>query len=93
MKMKEVDEEVKDTIRAIQLRSYVNPHKVFNAGNMEKVPKYFQIGTVVAGPTDFKDQRLTKKQRKQDLAEELLEMDEQLGHSKKKFKEIQAEKE
>ena len=91
--MKELDEEAKDTLRAVQLRSYLTPHKYFNPHTTAKAPKYFQVGTVIAGPTDFKDRRLTKRERKQNLAEELLADDEEIGYTKEKYKEVQAERE
>eukprot|EP00826_Nyctotherus_ovalis_P003972 TRINITY_DN10824_c0_g1_i5.p2 TRINITY_DN10824_c0_g1~~TRINITY_DN10824_c0_g1_i5.p2 ORF type:complete len:128 (-),score=50.89 TRINITY_DN10824_c0_g1_i5:141-524(-) len=93
MPMKELDEEMKDVVRAVQLRSYITPHKYFNPHTTAKLPKYFQVGTVVAGPTDFRDKRLTKRERKQNLAEELLADDEALGYTKEKYKEVQTERE
>ena len=84
---------MKDAVRAIQLRSFVNPKKFFKKNELTKFPKFFQVGTVVSGPTDGKDMRLTKTERKQNVVDELLEEDEALAYSKGKFKAIQAEKE
>ena len=93
MPIQELSEEAKDAVRAIQLRSFVNPKKFFKKNELTKFPKFFQVGTVVAGPTDFKDRKLTRKERKQGVADELLADDERIAYSKGKFKEIQAERE
>ena len=93
MPAQELSEEMKDAIKAIQLRSFVNPKKFFKKNELTKFPKFFQVGTVIEGSTDFKDKRLTKRERKNHVIDELLEEDENLQYSKGKFKEIQAERE
>ncbi len=93
MPVRELDEETKAEIRAIQLRSFVNPKKFFKKNELTKFPKYFQVGTVVEGPTDAQDRRLKRRERKQNVAEELLAEDERIQYSRGKFKEIQAERE
>ena len=50
------------------------------------------IGTVIEGPAEYKSARLTNKERKQTIVEEIL-ADKSIGaYSKKKFGEIQAQK-
>lgn len=55
------------------------------------LPKYFQVGTVVESSADFFSSRLTKKERKATLADELLS-DPTLGqYRKRKVREIESQ--
>lgn len=57
----------------------------------KKLPKYFEIGTVV--PDRFnRRENLKKGQKKNRLLDEFKEADGNIGSTKKKFKEIQLSK-
>ena len=60
--------------------------KFFKRPDLKKLPKYFQIGTVVEDRTDPEDKRLTKKQKTGSIAEQFLKED--TGFSKKKYEGI-----
>jgi hypothetical protein len=47
------------------------------------------IGTVVEGPTEYLSARMTKKERKQTLVDEILADKKITGYSKKKYLQIQ----
>ncbi|MCL7028670.1 hypothetical protein MKW94_000384 [Papaver nudicaule] len=66
--------EIKNDIQIIKLRNVIDPKRHYKKGdsNLKELPKYFQMGTVIESPTDFYSGRLTKKERKQSIAEELL---------------------
>jgi len=82
--------ELKADLAALQMRHIDSPKKFSKSGNKKLVtPKYFQIGTVVSGPTDFYSGRLTNKERKSSLAEEILGNQEVQKYAKRKFMEIQ----
>ena len=102
MPAQELNDEMRQAIQAIQLRGYVNPKKFFKKNELTKMPKFFQvrilfnlsqIGTVIEGSTDFKDKRLSKKERKPQIIDEIIAEDERLNYTKKKYNEIQAERE
>lgn len=57
-----------------------------------RLPKYFQMGTIVEGMGEYFSARMTKKERKQTLTEELL-ADIQLSQQRKRrFEALQAER-
>lgn len=45
--------QVKQDLRMLALRGVFDPKRFYRAPDATKFPKYFQMGTVVAGPTDF----------------------------------------
>lgn len=56
------------------------------------VPEFSSVGTIVEGPTDFFNARLTKKERKRTLLEEVLETEDITRKFKNKYGEIQSVK-
>ena len=55
------------------------------------VPEYSQVGTIVAGATDGVSGRLTRKERKRTIVEEILAGDN-VGKLKSKYLDIQEQK-
>lgn len=55
------------------------------------VPTYSQVGTIIAGATDGSNQRLTRKERKRTIVEEVLSSSNTAKY-KSKFHEIQEKK-
>lgn len=92
MKKQESDPDLENDLKILQLRKFLNP-KVFvkNAEN-KSLPKYFQIGTIVEGGDDFVSSRLTKKEKKNKLIDMFLKDDSDMKFSRRKFLEIQKEK-
>jgi hypothetical protein len=54
--------------------------------------KILHTGTVIEGPAEYKSARLTNKERKQSIVEEILADKKIKDYSKRKFMEIQSEK-
>ncbi|MCL7038880.1 hypothetical protein MKW94_012925 [Papaver nudicaule] len=83
--------EINNDLQIIKLRNVIDPKRHYKKGdsNSKELPKYFQMGTMVESPTDFYSGRLTNKERKQSIAEELLH-DAALGkYRKRKVREIE----
>ena len=60
--------------------------------NPDKLGSVVHVGTVIEGPSEYKSARLTNRERRQTIVEEIL-ADKTVGqYSKKKFGEIQAAK-
>lgn len=59
-------------------------------GKKSFVPEYSQVGTIIAGATDGANNRLTRKEQKRTIVEEVLSAD--TGKYKNKFHEIQKKK-
>ncbi|KAF8729568.1 hypothetical protein HU200_017510 [Digitaria exilis] len=82
--------ELKKDLEILQLRHVMDPKRHFKrAGKSKALPKYFQIGTIVESPSEFYSGRLTKKERKTTLADELLSDESLKRYRKRKVREIQ----
>ncbi|XP_056115576.1 deoxynucleotidyltransferase terminal-interacting protein 2 isoform X2 [Rhinichthys klamathensis goyatoka] len=92
MKAPELTEELKNDLKAQQMRSAMDPKRFYKKNDREGFPKYFQVGTVVDSPVDFYNSRIPKKQRKRTIVEELLADAEFRSYNKRKYQEIMTEK-
>ncbi len=45
--------QIKQDLRLLALRGAFDPKRFYRNPDATKFPKYFQMGTVVEGPTDF----------------------------------------
>ncbi|XP_051524158.1 uncharacterized protein LOC127423697 [Myxocyprinus asiaticus] len=93
MKAPELTEELKNDLKALKMRSAMDPKRFYKKNDRDGFPKYFQVGTVVDSPVDFYNSRIPKKQRKRTIVEELLADAEFRSYNKKKYQEIMTEKE
>ncbi|XP_038876081.1 rRNA-processing protein fcf2 [Benincasa hispida] len=83
--------EVEKDLRLLKLRSVIDPKRHYKKGDSKSktLPKYFQVGTVVESSLDFFSGRLTKKERKATLADELLSDQALTQYRKRKVQEIE----
>ena len=84
----ELTEELKADLKALKLRNYIYPNRFYKTSDSKKLPKFFQIGTIVTDKNDMRTERLTKKEAKGSLAEQFLKDDEARGFSKKKYEQV-----
>ncbi|CAH2322212.1 Hypothetical predicted protein [Pelobates cultripes] len=92
MKAPELTDELKNDLKALKMRSAMDPKRFYKKNDRDGFPKYFQVGTVVDNSIDFYHSRIPKKERKRTIVEELLADSEFRRYNKKKFTEIMAEK-
>lgn len=88
----EMTPELKQDLKAIQLRSVIDPSRFYKKLDRKKLPKYFQIGTIQDNIIDGKNNRLKKSEVKDRVLEEFLEQDKKVNFSKRKFDELQNQK-
>ncbi|KAL9400973.1 hypothetical protein Peur_004822 [Populus x canadensis] len=83
--------ELKRDLQLLKLRSAIDPKRHYKRGDPKSkdLPKYFQVGTVVESATDFYSGRLTKKERKATIADELLYDQTFRAYRKRKVREIE----
>ncbi|KAJ8506687.1 hypothetical protein OPV22_007573 [Ensete ventricosum] len=82
--------EIKKDLEILKLRHVIDPKRHFKKGDSSKaLPKYFQARTVIEPASEFFSGRLTKKERKTTLADELLHDDALKAYRKRKIHEIQ----
>lgn len=84
--------ELKKDLQLLKLRNVIDPKRHYKAEDSKGLPKYFQVGTVIGGPADFYSGRLTKKERKSTLADELLSDSTLSAYRKRKYLDIQDKK-
>ncbi|RDX87358.1 fcf2, partial [Mucuna pruriens] len=93
--------ELQKDLKLLKLRAALDPKRHYKKGDSKSktLPKYFQanhlefeynqVGTVVDSPFDFFSGRLTKKERKATLADELLSDQNLAAYRKRKVQEIE----
>ncbi|KAK1165379.1 deoxynucleotidyltransferase terminal-interacting protein 2 [Acipenser oxyrinchus oxyrinchus] len=92
MKAPEMTTELKNDLKALKMRSAMDPKRFYKKNDREGFPKYLQVGTVVDSPVDFYHARIPKKQRKRTIVEELMADCDFRSYNKKKYKQIMTEK-
>ncbi|CAO2165836.1 unnamed protein product [Urochloa humidicola] len=82
--------ELKKDLEILQLRHVMDPKRHFKrSGKSKALPKYFQVGTVVEPASEFYSGRLTKRERKTTLVDELLSDQSLKSYRLRKVREIQ----
>ena len=90
MRPSAMTEELKTDLAVIRNRTYLDPKRFYKSS--DKNHKIIQMGTVVEGASEFYSSRLTKKQRRLNLTEELMADPSSSKYTKKMFKKMADEK-
>jgi len=90
MKPSAMTEDLKTDLAVIRNRTYLDPKRFYKSA--DKNHKIVQMGTVIEGASEFYSSRLTKKQRRSNLTEELMADPSASEYTKKKFKKMAEEK-
>ncbi|KAG5355020.1 rRNA-processing protein [Yarrowia sp. B02] len=88
MKAPDMTPELKMDVELLKMRNVLDPKRFYKKSDSKKDPKFFEMGTIVEGNTEFFSARLTKKERKQTFAQELLGDDDSQKYFKRKYAEI-----
>ncbi|KHC51517.1 hypothetical protein MEW_03169 [Candida albicans P60002] len=91
MKQPEMTPEIKRDLQIIKQRSALDPKRHYKKDKWE-IPKFFQMGTIIEGNTEFYSSRLKRKERGKNMVEELLHDDTTKKYFKRKYHEIQQTK-
>lgn len=80
-------------LKLLRMRNVLNPKQFFKKDTRTNlVPTFSQVGTLIEGATEFHSNRLTRKERKRTLAEEVLASSDAVAKFKTKYNEIQTKK-
>ncbi|KAJ1735207.1 rrna-processing protein fcf2 [Coemansia biformis] len=91
MKAPTMTPELRNDLRVLQLRNVLDPKRFYKKSTTQKVlPKYFESGTIIEGPTEFYSSRLSKKERRVNLVDEVLADKKSRDYLKRKIGEIHA---
>ncbi|TLD39264.1 putative rrna-processing protein fcf2 protein [Venturia nashicola] len=84
--------ELKRDLQLLNMRSVIDPHRMYKKQGKFKIPEYSQVGVIVEGPTEFYSARLQKRDRKKTFVDSALAGEAQTGRFKKKYDEVQMSK-
>ncbi|KAI1212313.1 Fcf2-domain-containing protein [Annulohypoxylon truncatum] len=85
--------ELKKDLQLLRMRDVLDTKRFYRKDSSRSlVPEFSAVGTIVEGPTDFFNARLTKKERKRTLLEEVLETEDVTRKFKSKYGQIQETK-
>ncbi|KAL1925737.1 uncharacterized protein VTP21DRAFT_620 [Calcarisporiella thermophila] len=84
--------ELKRDLQVLKLRNVIDPKRHYKKEDTKTIPKYFQVGTIVEGPTEFYSSRMTRKERKRTIVDEVMGDGEMRKYYKRKFLEVQETK-
>jgi hypothetical protein len=90
MKPAVMTEELKTDLAVIRNRSYLDPKRFYKSA--DKNHSIVQVGTVIEGPSEYFSSRLTKKQRRSNITEEIMADPDNSNYAKNKFKQMSREK-
>lgn len=80
----EMTPELQRDLQVLKMRHVIDPKRHYRKMGKKEEFKYFQMGTVVEGATEFFSSRLTRKERKRTIVDELLADDKARTYHKRK---------
>lgn len=93
MKAPEMTTEIKQELQIIQNRAKLDPKRFYKRSEQKTLPKFFEVGKVIASPIDYYNDRPAPGQRKTStLVQELLADAELQKRIKRKRREAMAKK-
>ncbi|KAI1122897.1 Fcf2-domain-containing protein [Nemania abortiva] len=84
--------ELRRDLQLLKMRDVLDPKRHYKKDTTRAIPEFSQVGTVIPGPTDYFNSRMTKKERNRTLLEDVLETEDATRRFKSKYGEIQAAK-
>jgi len=90
MQPSDMTDDLKTDLAVIRNRTYLDPKRFYKS--TDKHHKIVQVGTVIEGAAEFYSSRLTKKERRTNLTEELMADPIASNYATKKFKKMAKDK-
>lgn len=84
----EMTSEMKRDLQLLKMRSVLDPKRHYKKDN-SPLPTYFQSGTIIEGNTEYYSARLSTKERKKTIADEILADSESRKYFKRKYHDVQ----
>lgn len=86
MQPTQMTEELKTDLAVVRNRTYLDPKKFYKSA--DKSHSIVQLGTVIEGAAEYCSSRLTKKQRRSNITEEILADPSTADYATNKFKQM-----
>ena len=83
--------QLKTDLSLIRNRNYLDPKKFYKSADSFD-GKILQVGTVIEGSSEYYSSRMTKKERRLNITEELMADDSVRQYAKRKYLDIQNER-
>ena len=84
-------EALRQDLRAVRMRAALDPSRFYKSHD-HNPSRFVQVGTVVEGREEFATARLSKKQRRPNLVEEMMADERARNYAKRKYSAIQGDK-
>ena len=84
-------DQLKTDLSIIRNRNYLDPKKFYKSADSFQ-GKVLQVGTVIEGSSEFYSSRLAKRDRRQNLTEEIMADSSVSTYAKRKYSNLQAER-
>jgi hypothetical protein len=84
----EMTPEIKRDLQLLKMRHVLDPKRHYRKDN-SPLPTYFQSGTIIEGNTEYFSARLSKKERKNTIADEILADSDAKKYFKRKYHDVQ----
>jgi hypothetical protein len=85
----EVTPEIKLDLQLLKMRNVLDRKRHYKKDESKGIPKYFQVGRIVEDKSEYFSSRLTKKERKNTILDEIMDDVSSRQYFKRKFNEIQ----
>ncbi|ORX84188.1 Fcf2-domain-containing protein [Anaeromyces robustus] len=85
----EITPEIKLDLQLIKMRNVLDRKRHYKKDESKGLPKYFQVGRIIEDKSEYFSSRLTKKERKNTLLDEIMNDVNSRQYFKRKFNEIQ----
>ncbi|KAI7862155.1 Fcf2 pre-rRNA processing-domain-containing protein, partial [Spinellus fusiger] len=89
MERPEITAEIKRDLQIIKMRHVLDRKRHYKKMGKSYDPKFFQMGTIIEGPTEFFSSRIQNKDRRQTLVDEVLADEQSRQYYKRKYNETQ----
>ena len=88
----ELTDEIKRDMQVLKMRKVLDTKQHYKRDDSKAIPKFFQMGTIVEGSHEYYSSRMSKKQRKRTMVDELLADSEFRKKNKKRMIEYEMRK-
>jgi len=88
----ELTDEVKRDLQVLKMRKVLNTKQHYKREDSKAIPKFFQMGTIIEGSHEYYSSRISKKERKRTMVDELLADSEFRKKNKKRMIEYEMRK-
>lgn len=86
----DITDQIKTDMQVIRNRTYLNPKTFYKRA--DKFGTHVQVGTVIEGSAEFYSSRLTNKERRSDLTQEIMADPDTASYVKRKFTTLQQDR-